>query len=279
MKKYVAFLLTAVMCMLFTCGFDRCEAAKKVVAVTGVENSVGGSYGRKAAQDLDSELVSILVQSGRYDVVERAQLDRVVKELGLMQTGLISGSTAIEFGNLTGAAYTVIGNVVAADVASFNNYVYKGYKAKVKFNFKFIDNKSGVIKVSEVIEGADTVSEFENKNPDRDMMLSNAAKDVARKVLAKINEINPVTGSVVSVKGKTAYIDLGKESGVRNGESYIIFSEGQALVHPVTGEILGVEEEIVGSMKITEVKPNYAVGEIKKQSGKIAAGCKVKRGK
>lgn len=49
------------------------------------------------------------------------------------------------------------------------------------------------------------------------------------------------------------------------------------LIHPVTGEVLGVEEETIGTIKIREVKPNYAVGEIKKQHLPFKTGYKVKR--
>lgn len=254
------------------------EAAKKTVAVTGVENNIGGSYAHKAATDLDAELTTVLVQCGMYNVVERGQLDHVIRELGLHTTGLINGKTAIQFGQMTGADYSVIGNVVAADVGSFNNYVYKGTKAKIKFNFKFVDNKTGMIKIAEMIEGSDTVSEFENKYPDRDMMLGNAAKEVAKQVLEKINAANPIVGNVLKVMGDKVYFHLGSNSGVRKGETFVIYREGEMLMDPITGEILGVEEEVIGTLKVVEVKPQYSMGVIKKHKGNIDKSCKVKRG-
>ena len=254
------------------------EAAKKTVAVTGVENNIGGSYAHKAATDLDAELTTVLVQCGMYNVVERGQLDHVIRELGLHTTGLINGKTAIQFGQMTGADYSVIGNVVAADVGSFNNYVYKGTKAKIKFNFKFVDNKTGMIKIAEMIEGSDTVSEFENKYPDRDMMIGNAAKEVAKQVLEKINAANPIVGNVLKVMGNKVYFHLGSNSGVRKGETFVIYREGEMLMDPITGEILGVEEEVIGTLKVEEVKPQYSMGVIKKHKGNIDKSCKVKRG-
>ena len=272
--------LLLVMVAFITCFGNSAdvEAAKKTVAVTGVENNIGDSYARKAAADLDAELTTVLVQCGMYNVVERGQLDHVVRELGLHTTGLINGKTAIQFGQMTGADYSVIGNIVAADVGSFNNHLYKGTKAKIKFNFKFVDNKTGMIKIAEMIEGTDTVSEFENKYPDKDMMLGNAAKEVAEQVLEKINEANPIAGNVLRVMGDKIYFHLGANSGVRKGETFVIYREGELLMDPVTGDILGVEEEIVGSLKVEEVKPQYSVGKIKNSKGKIDKTCKVKRG-
>ena len=278
MGKYLRLLL--VMVAFITCFGNSAdvEAAKKTVAVTGVENNIGGSYAHKAATDLDAELTTVLVQCGMYNVVERGQLEHVVRELGLHTTGLINGKTAIQFGQMTGADYSVIGNVVAADVGSFNNHLYKGTKAKIKFNFKFVDNKTGMIKIAEMLEGTDTVSEFENKYPDKDMMLGNAAKEVAEQVLEKINAVNPIFGNVLRVTGNKVYFHLGSNSGVRKGETFVIYREGELLMDPVTGDILGVEEEIVGSLKVEEVKPQYSVGKIKNSQGNIDKTCKVKRG-
>lgn len=279
MKKYVKILVLALLSLLVVAFSATCFAAKKVVAVTGVENSTSSSYGRKAAQDFESQLVTVLVQSGRYDVVERGQIDHVVRELGLHSTGMISGNTAIQFGQLTGADYTVVGNVIAADVESFNNYLYKGYKAKVKFNFKFIDNKTGMIKIAQIIEGSDTVSEYENKNPDRNIMLSGAVNDASKKIVNLINDANPITGVIAGFDGTEAYIDLGSENGVHAGERFIVFREGNVITHPVTGEIIAVKEEFVGVLKVKDVQPGYAVCDVVNSKGTIQKGDKIKRGK
>lgn len=278
MRRYVKLLMLMVLSLFVLMLSATCFAAKKVVAVTGVESSVGTSYGRKAAQDFESQLVTALVQSGRYDVVERTQLDHVIRELGLHSTGLISGNTAIQFGQLTGADYTVIGNVIAADVERFDNYLYKGYKGKVKFNFKFIDNKTGMIKIAQIVEGSDTVSEFENKNPDRNILLSGAVNDASKKIVELINSVNVLTGVVAGVSGDEAYIDLGSENGAHVGEKYIVYREGNVITHPVTGEIIAVKEEFVGVIKVKEANANYSVCEISKSKTPIKKGDKVKRG-
>ena len=278
MMKSLRVMLGIMLVAIFMVGTMTCEAAKKTVAVTGIENMDRSSYGSKAAAELDAAITTILVKSGCYNVVERSQLSHVIRELGLQSTGMIAGNTAIQFGQMVGADYTVVGNIVAADVDSFDNYLYKGTKAKIKFNFKFIDNKTGLIKIAEILEGSDTVSEFENKSPDRDMLISGAANDVARKIVAKIDEINPLSGLVVSASDKQIYIDLGSDNGVKMGDSFIIYKEGNIIKHPVTGQIIAVKEIVIGSMKVVEVHPNYALCELKKSRGHIAAGDKVKRG-
>ena len=179
---------------------------------------------------------------------------------------------------MTGADYSVIGNVVGADVGYFDNIAYRGTKAKIKFNFKFVDNKTGMIKIAEMIEGTNTVTEFENRSPDGEIMLGNAAKDVAQKVLEKINAANPIVGNVLRVMGDNVYFHLGSNNGVRKGEVFIIYREGDILLDPITGEIIGVSEEVIGSLRVEDVKPQYSMGKVKKTKGIIDKTCKVRRG-
>lgn len=278
MKRYTKILMLAILSLLVMLMSATAFAAKKVVAVTGVEAASSSSYGRKAAQDFESQLVTALVDSGRYDVVERGQLDHVVRELGLHSSGMISGNTAIQFGQLTGADYTVVGNVIAADVESFNNYLYKGYKAKVKFNFKFIDNKTGMIKIAKIVEGSDTVSEYENKNPDRNILMSGAVNDASKKIVELINSVNVITGVVAAVNNEKIYIDLGSDAGAHVGDKFVVFREGNVVTHPVTGEIIAVEEDTFAQLKVTEVNSNYSVCQVVKAQKAVQKGDKIKRG-
>lgn len=278
MKRYTKILILTVLSLMVLLMSATALAAKKVVAVTGVDYASGASYGRKAAEDFESQLVTALVDSGRYDVVERGQLDHVIRELGLHSSGMISGNTAINFGQMTGADYTVVGNVIAADVETFNNYLYKGYKGKVKFNFKFIDNKTGMIKIAKIVEGSDTVSEYENKNPDRNILMSGAVNDASKKIVELINSVNVITGVVAAVNNDKIYIDLGADAGAHVGDKFVVFREGNVVTHPVTGEIIAVEEDTFAQLKVTEVNSNYSVCQVVKAQKPVQKGDKIKRG-
>lgn len=95
-----------------------------------------------------------------------------------------------------------------------------------------------------------------------------------------MNEITPLTGTVLNVDRAedVVYFDLGYDNGVREGDTYTIYKEGAPLVHPVTGEILGIKETTLGTVKVTDVKSNYAIGEIKKEKSTFKVGDKIKRG-
>jgi len=259
---------------IMVAGFNlTSEAAVKKVAVASFVNGSNTNYGDFSCTNLENEVINGLVQNKNYIVVERGELTKILRELGLQNSGVVDGSTAIEIGKMSGSDYTLLGNVVSADISQFNNVLYTGYKAKVKFAMRIVDNKTGVIVVSEVVEG--TKSEMANASAEN--LLNGASTEAAHKVLNKMNDLNPLSGLVLSVKDDMIYFDLGSDAGVRAGDLYTIYKEGKMLIHPVTGEVLGVEEETIGSIKVTDVKPNYAVGQIKNNKCDIKAGYKVKR--
>ncbi len=276
MKKYMAIFIAA-MAMLFSfLAGDTSFAAKKVVAVMPVESN-GYRLEEKAARELEAHLETILVQSGSYEVAERTSLNNVLREQGLTASGLV-GANAIEFGNLTGTDYTILGSVVSADVGPFNNLLYKGNRGVVKFNFKFIDNRTGIIKIAEMVEGSKSVATFQGgASSDPDMLISNATSDAADDIMKLINKHNPLTGMIIFVNNDQLYVDLGFENGLKEGEKLVAYRDGKPIIHPVTQELIAVEEVELGKVKVTEVKDSHSVCTITDGKGLIKTGDKVKR--
>ena len=251
-------------------------ADKQVIAVWDVTSACGGRYGQRVAEDFKAQLTTALVNSGAFTVVERDQLVAVAREQGFQRSGLVDAATAVQVGKMNGAGLTFIGNVVAATAGHQDNVLYKTIKAKVKLNYKIIDNKTGVIKVSEMVEGNTSVLESHRPNPD--LLIVNATKEAVEKVTDVLVKMNPLTGSVIKVSGDKAYINIGAVQGARVGDVYYAYKEGDLLVDPVTQDILGVEESEVAVLKVKTVQPSYCVAEIKKLNGKLTAQCKVRKG-
>lgn len=275
MRKYMA-LFIAAMAMLFSfLAGDTSLAAKKIVAVMPIDSN-GYRLEEKAARELEAHLETILVQSGSYEVAERTSLNNVLREQGLSSSGLV-GANAIEFGNLTGTDYTILGSVVSADVGPFNNILYKGTRGVVKFNFKFVDNRTGIIKIAELVEGSKSVPTFQGGGSDAEMIISSATNDAANDIMKLINKHNPLTGTVIFVNNDQLYVDLGFENGLKEGEKLVAYRDGKPIIHPVTQELIAVEEVELGKVKINEVKDSYSVCTITDGKGLIKTGDKVKR--
>lgn len=293
MKKYFAhFISLAVFVMILGTSLVS-EAAIKTVAVGNFIDGTHSRYGKMICEQLQSSIQNGLVQNKNYTVVERSNLDQIFRELGLQNSGVVNSSSAIEIGNLSGADYTLMGKVVEAEINPYNNLAYEGLKAKVAVSVQIVDNETGQVLSSDMVSDTDSSATKNNlkkfiksdlvpghMSVNSDSLIYNAAEKVANKVLERMNKINPLVGMVVAVKPNedTVTFDLGYEDGVKEGDIYTIYAEAEPIVHPVTGEILGVDERYVGTVKVEEVRNNLSIAKIKDCEVTPMVKDKVKRG-
>jgi hypothetical protein len=87
-----------------------------------------------------------------------------------------------------------------------------------------------------------------------------AAVNVGAFELIKQVGNQPAAGSVAKVSPENVMITLG-EGRVAAGESVKVVSKGEEIVDPETGEVLGTEDEDVGTLKVTSVKEKYSYAE------------------
>ena len=278
MKKYfVQFISLAVFVMILGTSLVS-EAAMKTVAVGNFIDGTNSRYGKMICEQLQSSIQNGLVQNKNYTVVERSNLDQIFRELGLQNSGVVDSSSAIEIGNLSGADYTLMGKVVEAEINPYNNLAYEGLKAKVAVSVQIVDNETGQVLSSDMVSDTDSSATKNNlkkfiksdlvpghMSVNSDSLIYNAAEKVANKVLERMNDMNPLVGMVVAVNTDedTVTFDLGYDDGVKKGDIYTIYTETEPIVHPVTGEILGVDEKYVGTVKVEEVRNNRSIAKIK----------------
>jgi hypothetical protein len=81
-------------------------------------------------------------------------------------------------------------------------------------------------------------------------------------------------GYVVFVDTSRVVIDLAAADGVRLGSTVSLRRDKVAIVHPITGELLGELDEEVGSGKVVEIQDKFSVVEV--QSLPSGAQVKVK---
>ena len=105
--------------------------------------------------------------------------------------------------------------------------------------------------------------------------LDAAANDVARQLAQRFP---PLQGEVVEVQGEQLYLSLGARDQVFEGMRLNVFREGEELISPSTGEVLGRLEEDLGTVRVTQVSETYAVAMLTDAVGGAAvqAGDKVR---
>lgn len=187
---------------------------------------------------LSEYFITSIVKSGRFEVVERAMLQKIVAEQNLSTTGLVDESTASQLGKLLGVDVIITGSILKV-------------RNSIDINARIINVQSGSIIAAEEISA----------DADKDY------RDLVKQLTAKIMQNFPLTGYIVKKDNTTATIDLGTISGLAVGTEFVVYKEGEIIKHPKTGEVLDVENIETGKIRITTVSRNVAIGNILSEEG------------
>jgi len=209
-------------------------ASKTRVAVIDFEQKAFQEFQGKQIGEIIAEwLITSLANTGRFEVVERAQLQKVLHEQQLGVSGMINQETAAKMGELLGVKVIVSGSVIQIG----NTY---------DVNARLISVQDGSIIKAERIRGMGL---------DGIERLMDSLADSFKKEF-------PLEGYVVMVSGKRAMIDLGRVNGVEPGMRFFALRKGAPVRHPVTGKMLAGEDIRIGEMVIQTVEREASWAEI-----------------
>ncbi|MDY0190789.1 MAG: VCBS repeat-containing protein [Desulfuromonas sp.] len=101
---------------------------------------------------------------------------------------------------------------------------------------------------------------------------SAALIDAVQKDFAAVN------GCVVMPTGNEYIIDLDAAQGVAAGDLMAVVEQGDAIVHPVTGKVLGTMDKTIAVLQVSRVKSGYSYATLLSGAGEaIKAGTKLER--
>lgn len=218
------------------------SAGKTRVAVIDFEQKATREFQGKQVGEIVAEwLITSLVNTGRFEVVERAHLQKIMKEQQLAMTGMINQETAAKVGELLGVKVMITGSVIQIG----NTY---------DVNARLISVEDGSILRAERVRGVG----LESIERMMDSLADSLKKDF------------PLEGYVVMVSGKRAMIDLGRINGVEPGMKFFALRKGAPVRHPITGKMLAGEDIKIGEMTIQTVERESSWAEILQQEPGIA---------
>ncbi|MBM4137137.1 MAG: hypothetical protein FJ241_09960 [Nitrospira sp.] len=186
-------------------------------------------------------LITGLVETGRFDVIERALLQKVVEEQKIGITGMIDPKSAAQLGKLLGVKTIVSGTVLSIG-------------GTVEINARLISVETGSIMAAEKVRAESSVR----------------LNDLVSKIIGKIVQAFPIEGYIVQRSDNTITIDLGRVGGIKEGMKFIAYKEGKVIRHPKTGEVLDIETIEIGEVEIQDVREKTSTGIILKETDKGA---------
>ncbi len=266
MKKYFISLLAMSFLFVSLTG-ATIKREKDKVAVMPIQ----GKYAIK--DELFNEVITAIVRTERFIVVERARMEEVFQEMKLSLTGTVSDKDIIQVGKLLSARTLIFGNITGYDVHWEKVKGGKGYySSTIDLTIRFVDAEKGIVKEAATLTG-------HGKGKSKRAATINAIRSVSQNVVSSLQEMFPQKGSIIKKKGGEVYINVGKDDGVKKGTQFDVLSIKGDIIDPETGEVLGTEEKKVGAIEVTYVGTHFAKARILKGRYGIKKGYIVKERK
>ena len=228
-------------------------------------------------------LVTELVKSGKYRVIEREQLAALMQEKNLSLSGEIDPKTAVKAGKLLGVEYIITGALTELGVADRGARVPGGLlgrfqpsvsvgsqKMDAAIDARMINTTTGEIvwadsakestsDASVYVAGAGGGVEDQRK---LDRVLRPVVVKLAESMgkastptsgLGGASDASGVAGKIAKVEGGSVFLNVGAEAGIKEGDTFDVYRVGNVIKDPDTGEVLGSDETKVGRVKVTKV--------------------------
>jgi len=223
-------------------------------------------------------IVTRLVNSGHFSVIEREQLEAILAEQGFQLSGQVNPSQVVEIGRMAGLMYLITGAVTRFSIDERGTRVLGrnvGYtEAESEMNVRAFSaetgeivvateasgskrllNVSGVISMSAMNQGAAE----EALGPASDDIVKALVDQRDRFVLIAMPEAAPAVPAIVGGGADgSIYIDGGESRGISVGQRYEVHRVVDEIVN-AAGEVLDRITERVGVIEVTRVLSQSAV--------------------
>jgi len=232
MKRFLCvFLLTAF--ILSVPGFSGAEFKKTKIAVLDFSLQGEGFETQDMGAIVAEWFITAFVKVGRFDVVERGLLNKIMEEQKLGMTGIVDETTATQIGKVLGVKAIISGSVL-----KLQNIL--------EINARIIDVESASIRAAESVKS----TRVDN------------LQDLVFQMSEIIIKNFPLQGYIVNKNDNLVTIDLGSSAGVKNNMEFVAYKEGKIIKHPKTGEVLDVETIETGKLIVTRVRDKISEAKI-----------------
>ncbi len=286
MKKLVMVLIT-----LAVIAAPALAGGKKRIAVMDFEDKAGGQHSgwHNPGRGMADMLVTALVKSGKYSVIEREKLEKIMKEQQLGASGVVTAQTAAKIGQLLGIQYIVTGSISEFGIKDSKLGVgnlggifgigggvgTKTNTAKVACDIRMIDTSTGEILKAEKGEGEESSTGVSidlsvapsvdfGKDGFDETVIGKAVRKTIESVsrpLIEMAENFPWSARIIKVDGKKIWLNSGKVDEEKTGRTFGIFKKGEDLVDPDTGLSLGSSDTKIGTGKVITVEEKFSIAE------------------
>ena len=252
-------------------GVSQADAQKIRIAVLGFENNSGfGAWGENLGNAATDELVTQLVRSGAFSVIERQQVEAILAEQDFGWQGRVNPATAAEFGEILGVQLVLLGSITQFSIGTKSAGIGPARasytEAETKLDVRVVNTSTAEIMSVAQGDGKKRVGGVAVDNVSYEQTfdqgiaqesLRPAVEKAVREILSRSEDfasLAPVAsaGTVVGTREGSVYIDRGENFGVQVGQRFAVYR----IVDEITdshGNVLDRVTEKVGVIEVTRV--------------------------
>ena len=232
--------------------------SKMFVAVYEFENkSTASADDVKTIRD---RITGAIVNTRKFDVVERERIKTLMKEQNLATGGVTDGEDAPEAGKMKAAGYSIYGCVLSYGKnetrASSEAGTGAKFESKVELQIRITNVETGKILTDQIITGSGDVKKFasgdvQQKGNFEQQAMRNAVDTACRdSVFLLLDQAYPV--KVLAVGDEDITINVNKDL-VKEDDVFNVYEEPEYEEDPDTHEMIPVDGKQIGRVSITEV--------------------------
>ena len=235
---------------------------KRRIGVVEFENKSAYGQGRlgTAASDI---LVTELVKSGKFIVVERDRMNKIMEEQKLQSQGLTDPQTVARIGQVMGLEAIVVGSVsqfgVKKEGSDYLLTQTKRQVADVTVDIRLTDVQSGQVILADSGKGMAKSSKgsflgMGTKGGYDETLEGEALRAALVQFVANIaSQLNkkPWSCMIAAVASEQLYLNAGPDSGVLPGMKLDCFRQGSEIRDPRSNLVIGHVEDYLGRAEVT----------------------------
>ena len=262
LQRFVACLV------LLAPGVAHSQSGKPIVAIYRMDD-----VARTGLTDTFSTMIETAIAStGKFRVIERRALGTLLTEQGNAKAGLVTSRTPGKIGGFEGADFLIYGSITSVSAVAkqdIGTSILAGMLsgssgrdqrcgnllATLGVDIKITDAASGEVRyVSRINETQKSATVCNGQgNIDTGALMRSAADRIAT---ALVTAIYPIQVAAVQPDG-IIVLNYG-QGAIQPGATMTIFSKGEAIRDPATGEVIGNNETRLGFLRITDVGPRLS---------------------
>lgn len=234
-----------------------------------------------------NKFVTALVNTRKFDIVERQRIDDLLKEMQLTTTGITDPKRAVKAGQAIGADYVLMGEISVFEILATWMQVPGTTRWSVTLTGRIIvDMRIVDSRTSRVVAADKGEVEHETKalfDHRVEIVVDGKYIDTMQRTLCEDLVIKTIDGvypvKVMAFSGGVVNLNRGEGGGLAVGQVLDVYVEGQEMVDPDTGETLGAEEVKIGRIKVTEILPRFSKAAVVETSSPIPQGAICRKAK